>query len=156
MADSVFLPDDAATERAGHDLARTMRSNNFSRATIYLEGELGAGKTTFARGFLSGWGFEGRVPSPTYTLIEPYELDAVLIYHTDLYRLVDPVEVENLGLAELPGPRVIMLVEWPERAAGRLPPADLTVRLHLADQGRNIELVPGNPDIEQLLAHRKD
>jgi tRNA threonylcarbamoyladenosine biosynthesis protein TsaE len=84
-------------------------------------------------------------------LIEPYELGRLTVYHIDLYRLADPREVEDLGLSELPGPGVVMLVEWPERAE-RLPPADLCVTLTLAGRGREMELRAATPVGDRLLA----
>ena len=147
------LDSPAATIAAGQTLATTMRAVDMNQLIIYLIGDLGSGKTTFARGFLQGWGHSGRVPSPTYTIIEPYELSSVEIYHIDLYRLVDPLETDDLGLAELPGPGVVMLVEWPERAGARLPGADLTVSLQFAgDNRREINFSALNTRGEALLA----
>jgi len=105
-----------------------------------LSGDLGAGKTTFARGLLAGLGHHGRVPSPTYTLIEPYELGAWQVFHIDLYRLGAPGEVAELGIPELTGPATLLLIEWPERGAGELPPADLLIAFELADPGRTVML----------------
>jgi len=136
MPENRRLISPEATVAAGHELANAMRALDMSQLIIFLVGDLGAGKTTFARGFLRGWGHVGRVPSPTYTLIEPYELETATIYHIDLYRLSDPDEIDDLGLAELPGPGVVMLLEWPERAGDRLPGADLTVTLQVADDNR--------------------
>ena len=147
------LDSPAATIAAGKTLSTTMRALDMNQLIIYLVGDLGSGKTTFARGFLQGWGHSGRVPSPTYTIIEPYELASVEIYHIDLYRLVDPLETDDLGLAELPGPGVVMLVEWPERAGARLPGADLTVSLQFAgDNRREIDFSALNTRGERLLA----
>lgn len=96
---------------------------------IYLRGPLGAGKTTVARGLLRALGVRGPIRSPTYTLLEPYELPGRLLVHLDLYRLADERELEPLGLRDYPPERCWWLIEWPERAAGRLPPADLDVTL---------------------------
>ena len=139
------------TLAAGHDLARRLEGADLDQVVLFLSGDLGTGKTTLARGFLQALGQTGRVPSPTYTLIEPYELGRLTVYHIDLYRLADPREVEELGLSELPGPGVVMLVEWPERAE-RLPPADLCVTLTLAGRGREMELRAATPVGDRLLA----
>ena len=108
--------------------------------TLYLQGDLGTGKTTLVRGFLRGLGYRGKVKSPTYTLLEPYELDDRVCYHFDLYRLADPEELEYLGLVDLLDSRAILLVEWPERGADRLPPADLLLRFEHAGDARRLSL----------------
>jgi len=105
------------------------------RALIFLEGDLGAGKTTLVRGFLEARGYAGRVKSPTYTLIEPYELSDGRLYHLDLYRLGHPEELEYLGLREMLEEEAVLLVEWPQRGAGWLPEPDLRVRLEYVAQG---------------------
>jgi tRNA threonylcarbamoyladenosine biosynthesis protein TsaE len=107
---------------------------------IYLQGPLGAGKTTVARGLLRALGVSGAIRSPTYTLLEPYDVAGRLLVHLDLYRLNDERELEPLGLRDYPPERCWWLVEWPERAAGRLPPADLSVTLAHDPRGRHAEL----------------
>ena len=143
-----------ATVKAGGDLARALKAEGLDRLTIFLSGDLGAGKTTFARGFLEALGHVGRVPSPTYTLIEPYACGSLTVYHVDLYRLGDSRDVDDLGLAELPGPGVVMLIEWPERAGGRLEPADLVVSLKIAADGRDIGIAAGSTAGRRLLGHK--
>lgn len=122
----VELPDAAATEAAGAALAAMP-----GLRTVYLEGDLGAGKTTWVRGLLRALGHAGTVRSPTYTLVEPYELDSRKVLHFDLYRLADPEELEYLGVREAHGAGVLWLVEWPERGCGWLPEPDL--RMHLEE-----------------------
>jgi tRNA threonylcarbamoyladenosine biosynthesis protein TsaE len=103
---------------------------------VYLQGELGAGKTTLVRGALRALGHRGRVPSPTYTLVEPYELPGRLLQHLDLYRIAGPGELSFLGVRDLTG---TLFIEWPERAEGHLPAADLICRLSLEEAGRRLE-----------------
>ena len=111
------------------------------QVTVFLLGDLGAGKTTLARGFLRALGFAGTVKSPTYTLIEPYHVAGVTVYHIDLYRLNDPQEVEFTGLRDLLAEPVVSLIEWPERAAMMLPSPDLEVHIQRMDAGRDVTLV---------------
>ena len=109
---------------------------------VFLEGDLGAGKTTLVRGFLRALGHGAAVRSPTFTLLEPYELATGPVFHLDLYRLAHPDELAYLGLRDLLGGQAILLVEWPERGQGELPAPDLQILIeHLAD-GRRVRLVP--------------
>ena len=110
------------------------------RCTVFLEGDLGTGKTTLARGILRGLGHRGAVRSPTYTLIEPYEIGSRRLYHLDLYRLSDPEELDYLGLRDLIEEDAVLLVEWPERGTGALPPPDLRIRLDYLPDGRRLTL----------------
>jgi tRNA threonylcarbamoyladenosine biosynthesis protein TsaE len=105
---------------------------------ITLSGDLGAGKTTLVRGMLRGLGFSGRVKSPSYGLVESYELDDLIVHHLDLYRLGDPDELDFLGLEDLLGDGSVVLVEWPERAAGRLPRVDRRVAIEVDGSAREI------------------
>jgi tRNA threonylcarbamoyladenosine biosynthesis protein TsaE len=106
---------------------------------LYLQGELGAGKTTFARGFLRGLGVQAPVKSPTYTLVELYDAGALTVVHLDLYRLKTAVEIEDLGLREWAQAQHLWLIEWPELGAGRLPGADITLAFAVGVQGHDIE-----------------
>ena len=141
-----FLPDAAATEAAGARLARALAPG----MVVHLLGDLGAGKTTFARGLLQALLPGQRVKSPTYTLVERYRAPAFDVLHLDLYRLGEPEELEYLGVREDAG-RAVLLVEWPQRGAGRLPAPDLTVRLAPSGAGRAIALVAASPPGENLL-----
>ena len=127
------LGDAAATEAAGAALGEVFPEMN---CIIYLHGDLGAGKTTLVRGLLRSLGHTGRVPSPTYTLVEPYELGRVSLMHLDLYRIADPQELAYLGIRDMTG---ALLIEWPERGAHFLPEADLSCHLSVAGPGRVLE-----------------
>ena len=142
------LADVAATGQLGAAVARVLPVP----CVLWLEGELGAGKTTFARGLLQALGHRGNVKSPTYTLVEPYTLADRTLYHLDLYRLADPEELEFLGVRELAAQDAVLLVEWPSRGAGFLPAADLVVRLAVSGTGRHAALEARTPRGTTLLA----
>jgi tRNA threonylcarbamoyladenosine biosynthesis protein TsaE len=108
---------------------------------IALVGDLGAGKSTFARGALRALGASGTIKSPSYTLLETYELPAVSVVHLDLYRLKDPDELEHLGLADYHVPGQLWFIEWPENGAGRLPPPDVEFRFSITPDGHRIERI---------------
>jgi len=112
---------------------------------VTLTGPLGAGKTTLVRGFLRALGHTGRVPSPSYTLVEPYTIDGHRVVHLDLYRLADPDEIEYLGVRDLLDGTRIVIVEWPERAAGALGAADLEIDLAIRGAGRVAQIRPATP-----------
>ena len=133
---SVDLPDASSTEHWAGQLAHAATAP----LAIYLEGDLGAGKTTFSRGFLRGLGFSGSVKSPTYTLIEPYEVGGVAVFHCDLYRLADPGELEYLGLGDHFAERAIMLIEWPARGGALLPAPDVKIQFEVTPEGRRLSI----------------
>jgi tRNA threonylcarbamoyladenosine biosynthesis protein TsaE len=108
---------------------------------ITLAGDLGAGKSTFARGALRALGVTGAIKSPSYTLLETYELPTVNVVHLDLYRLKDPDELEHLGLADYHAPGQLWFIEWPENGAGRLPPADVEFRFSITGDGHRIDRI---------------
>jgi tRNA threonylcarbamoyladenosine biosynthesis protein TsaE len=129
-----------ATEHLGASIAAGVALAHQGPLLVTLTGELGAGKTTLVRAILRGLGHAGPVPSPTYMLLEPYELAGWHIAHLDFYRLKAADELENLGLRDWLAGRRLVLVEWPENAASGLPLADLRVVMRLADSARSVEL----------------
>jgi tRNA threonylcarbamoyladenosine biosynthesis protein TsaE len=132
----VLIGDAASQGAFGERLAVYLPA----RFAVFLEGDLGTGKTTLARGILHGLGHRGAVRSPTYTLIEPYEIGLRRLYHLDLYRLSNPEELDYLGLRDLAAEDAVLLVEWPERGAGALPAPDLRIRLDYLPDGRRLTL----------------
>ena len=106
---------------------------------IWLEGDLGAGKTTFARGLIHALGYQGRVKSPTYGLLEQYQTDSAQILHMDLYRIAEPGELEFLGLADLLDNQTILLIEWPEKGGDWIPEADFVFKFGYTPEGRDLQ-----------------
>ena len=136
-SETFHLADAEATEAFGGRLAATLPP----AALVFLRGDLGAGKTTLVRGILRALGHTGAVKSPTYTLLEPYELPARRVYHFDFYRIADSQELEFIGIDELMSSDALKLVEWPERVEERLPRPDIELRLHQEGEGRRLEVV---------------
>lgn len=146
LAETVFaLPDAEATAVLGTALARTFPGSAARAAALFLEGDLGAGKTACARALLRALGAAGPIRSPTFTLVETYRLPAVTCVHIDLYRLSGAAEVEDLGLRDALGPGVLLLVEWPDRGGAVLPPADLELALTFDGAGRRARLGAHGP-----------
>ncbi len=132
VAPKAFLPDEAATLALGAALAASLSPG----LVIYLRGELGAGKTTLVRGLLRALGHRGPVRSPTYTLVELYDVSSLHLQHFDFYRFHDPREWIDAGFRETFDDRNVSLVEWPEKATGALPPADVEIALETSGEGR--------------------
>jgi tRNA threonylcarbamoyladenosine biosynthesis protein TsaE len=148
-----WLADAAATESLGAALAGPLATACLRVPfVVHLRGPLGAGKTTFARGLLRGLGHAGRVRSPTFTLLEPYELEACSVTHLDLYRVGDPSELDYLGLADLLSAGNLVLVEWAERGGDRLPTADLRVSLDYDGNGRRVLCEALTPAADVVIA----
>jgi tRNA threonylcarbamoyladenosine biosynthesis protein TsaE len=145
---SCVLPDEDATIAIGTKLARACEGHG----VIALRGNLGSGKTTLCRGLIRALGHTGAVKSPTYTLVEPYELGATRVLHYDLYRLSDPEEVEFLGMRDFLDGRTLTLLEWPEKATGFLPSADLDLSLEVLASGRCLRWQALTPHGEKLAA----
>lgn len=142
-----YLADEQATLALGADLAQACPQDLIQ---IHLEGELGAGKTTLTRGFLRALGHQGKVKSPTYTLVEHYHLQQRPVFHFDLYRLSDPGELEFLGLDDYFTENAICLVEWPQRGSEYLPEADLRVQLAYQDHARRAQITALSAVGEQI------
>lgn len=144
----VTLPDEKAHVAFGETLGRIFQG----RGRLYLHGDLGAGKTTLTRGVLRAYGYHGAVKSPTYTLVEPYELAGQRIYHLDLYRLGDPEELEFIGGRDVLADDALCVIEWPSRGSGWLPPADVSVTLDIDKDGRRATLESQTPRGADCLA----
>src|SRR5688572_32036367 len=148
MTRDLKLPDAAATEALGAALAPGVTPGR----VLHLRGDLGAGKTTVVRGVLRALGHEGTVKSPTYTLVEPYALSRLHLYHFDFFRLKDAVEWDSSGFREYFGPHAACLVEWPERVGAALATPDLELQLDFAPVGRRASLSSRTPSGEAWLS----
>ncbi|MBK5518373.1 tRNA (adenosine(37)-N6)-threonylcarbamoyltransferase complex ATPase subunit type 1 TsaE [Pseudomonas sp. TH10] len=134
---NLYLADEQAMSDFGARIARVTQGHGL----IFLEGNLGMGKTTLSRGIIRGLGHVGAVKSPTFTLVEPYEIGDVRAFHFDLYRLVDPEELEFLGIRDYFEDDALCLIEWPDKGAGFLPKPDLTITISPQDSGRSLKIL---------------
>ena len=141
----LFLPDAAATANLARALAPHLRAGD----TVLLEGQIGAGKTHFARALIQGFVVED-VPSPTFTLVQTYDAPGFEIWHADLYRLTHPDEAVELGLTEA-FESALCLVEWPERLGADRPSQALTLRFSVLDHGRSVTALADDPALRHLL-----
>jgi len=140
------LEDEAATVAFAAVLAENLENIQI----ITLSGDLGTGKTTLVRALLHALNYSGRVKSPTYTLVEPYEINNRPVYHFDLYRLAHPEELEYLGFSDYMESDALCLIEWPERASGALPDADLEISLDHLKLGRQLSILAGTSSGEAV------
>ena len=141
------LESEPITLTFGAEIATILRPG----LIIFLKGDLGAGKTTLARGILRGLGYEGKVKSPTYNLVELYKISRLYFYHFDFYRFIDPIEWEEAGFREYFNENSICLVEWPEKAEKLLPIADIQISFTIIETGRKIEIQAGTEVGRQCL-----
>jgi len=145
---SCFLADESQQVALAKDIAQHLSSS----FVVFLKGDLGAGKTTFARGFIQASGFDGVVKSPTYTLVEPYPISKNrMCYHFDLYRLSDPEELEFTGARDYFNENDVCLVEWPEKAEGFLPKADWICEFSYFNEGRNLTILAQTDEGKELM-----
>jgi tRNA threonylcarbamoyladenosine biosynthesis protein TsaE len=144
---TLALADEAATLELGARVAGALAPG----VVIWLRGDLGAGKTTLTRGLLRGLGFQGKVKSPTYTLVESYVISGLYLYHFDLYRFVDPEEWDAAGFREYFNRDSVCLVEWPEKASQLLPVPDVEIRLAIHEEGRKVNIAAHTESGKQCL-----
>lgn len=147
MTLTITLPTEADTLDFGAKLAAVCPA----QCLIFLQGDLGAGKTTLVRGFLRGLGYAGTVKSPTYTLVESYQLVQRQIFHFDLYRLTQTSELNDMGIDDYFSTPSICIIEWPECGKKQLPTGDLTCYIRALDSGREIKITAETNVGEQLL-----
>jgi len=131
----MFFPSEASLLSFGEKLAQAVTAP----AIIFMNGPLGAGKTTLARGFLRGLDYNEHVKSPTYTIVESYPLKKMTVFHFDLYRLHDPHELEFMGIQDYFHDQAVCLIEWPEKGVGVLPDTDLLFDIEMHQTGRKIK-----------------
>jgi len=148
----LFLADDTASILLGQQIALNIPQQQF---VIHLKGDLGAGKTTFSRGLIQALGHDGNVKSPTYTLVEHYQLNNRDIFHFDLYRLSEPEELDYLGIDDYFSGNALCLIEWPQQAGNALPQPDLLIELSYHEAGRMVEITALSKTAEQLINNLK-
>jgi len=141
VAGEVLFPNEQDLENFAYKFARDIPRP----LVIWLEGDLGAGKTTFARGLIHALGYEGRVKSPTYGLLEHYQLEQLQVLHMDIYRIADPGELEFLGVEDLLDDQTILLIEWPDKGGSWLPKADFVFKFAYAGEGRSLHWTACTP-----------
>jgi len=144
---SVTAAGEADMEVLGQQFAKACNDGG----VIYLHGALGAGKTTFVRGFCRGLGYTGFVRSPTFTLVESYLIEGREVHHFDLYRLTDAEELEFIGVRDYFTPQAVCLVEWPERGAGVLPEGDVKLAFTYVPEGRRVDATAGTQRGRRML-----
>ncbi|RDF05920.1 tRNA (adenosine(37)-N6)-threonylcarbamoyltransferase complex ATPase subunit type 1 TsaE [Haemophilus parahaemolyticus] len=141
-----YLPHEEALLQFGQQFASAIQNYLMQTLSegvvIYLNGDLGAGKTTLTRSIVRQFGHQGNVKSPTYTLVEEYQLSPISVYHFDLYRLADPEELEFMGIRDYFRPQTLCLLEWASKGEGMIPEADILVQIDYAEEGRNLNLSP--------------
>lgn len=158
MSNSVtfYFPDENQMlqfgQRFAHAIKTYLEQDLHHSCVIYLNGELGAGKTTLTRSIVRAFGHQGNVKSPTYTLVEEYQLMPFSVYHFDLYRLADPEELEFMGIRDYFRPQTLCLLEWATKGKGLIPPADILVQIDYAETGRNLTLFAQNETGNQIIA----
>jgi tRNA threonylcarbamoyladenosine biosynthesis protein TsaE len=148
----IELADEEATRQFAEEVAAALEDG----AVFHLHGELGAGKSSFARALLQALGVTGRIKSPTYSLVENYPLEHGQAWHLDLYRIADPDELQWLGVDALGEPGAVVLIEWPQRGRGAIPPADVELQLDYAGSGRRARLRAASPRGERLLVRLEE
>lgn len=144
----VLLADETAQVAFGQQLGAACNGSG----VVFLQGTLGMGKTTLTRGVLAAYGHQGAVKSPTYTLVEPYEMPTAQVYHFDLYRLADPEELEYMGIRDYFDEKALCIIEWPDRGAGVLPIPDVEITLNQDGHGRAAQVVALTPKGAAILS----
>ena len=142
----IVAPDEEAMLALGSHLSQLLKGSG----AVFIRGQLGAGKTTLCRGLLRAMGHSAAVKSPTFTMVEPYEIGASIVFHFDLYRLSDPGELDYIGIDEYFAGGGLCLVEWPEKAVGCLPQHDLEIFIDVSGEKRNITVEAMSADGETI------